>query len=91
MERICISIGAQLSKTGYIHCHKIWAISVYVITPCRIQCQDLVWYPAMMTSSNGNIFRITGPLRGEFTGLRWIPHTKASDKELWCILWSVPE
>ena len=22
----------------------------------------------MMTSSNGNIFRVTGPLRGEFTG-----------------------
>ena len=30
----------------------------------------------MMTSSNGNIFRVTGPLIGEFTGLRWIPHTK---------------
>ena len=25
----------------------------------------------MMTSSNGNIFRVTGPLCGEFTGLRW--------------------
>ena len=22
---------------------------------------------------------------------RWIPHTKASDAELWCLLWSVPE
>ena len=39
---------------------------------------------SMMTSSNGNIFRVTGPLCGEFTGLRWIPHTKASDAELWC-------
>ena len=29
----------------------------------------------MMTSSNGNIFRITGPLCGEFTGERWIPRT----------------
>ena len=36
----------------------------------------------MMTSSNGNIFRVTGPLYGEFTGLRWIPRTKASDAEL---------
>ena len=27
----------------------------------------------MMTSSNGNIFHVTGPLRGEFTGHRWIP------------------
>ena len=27
----------------------------------------------MMTSWNGNIFRVTGPLCGEFTGHRWIP------------------
>ena len=30
----------------------------------------------MMTSSNGNIFRITGYLCGEFTGSRQIPRTK---------------
>ena len=42
----------------------------------------------MMTSSNGNIFRVTGHLCGEFTDLRWIPHTKASDAELWWFLWS---
>ena len=30
----------------------------------------------MMTSSNGNIFRVTGPLYGEFTGHRWIPITQ---------------
>ena len=34
-----------------------------------------------MTSSNGNIVRVTGHLCGEFTGLRWIPRTKASDAE----------
>ena len=45
----------------------------------------------MMTSSNGNIFRVTGHLGGEFTGPRWIPHTKASDAELWCFLWSASE
>ena len=39
---------------------------------------------SMMTSSNGNIFRVTGPLSGEFTGHRWIPLTKASDAELSC-------
>ena len=38
----------------------------------------------MMTSSNGNIFRVTGLLWGEFTGHRWIPTTKASNAELWC-------
>ena len=46
---------------------------------------------SMMTSSNGNIFRVTGHLCGEFTGPRWIPRTKASDAELWCLLWSAPE
>ena len=45
----------------------------------------------MMTSSNGNNFRVTGPLCGEFTSHRWIPLTKASDAELWCCLWSAPE
>ena len=36
-----------------------------------------------MTSSNGNLFHVTGLLCGEFTGHRWIPHTKAGDAELW--------
>ena len=44
----------------------------------------------MMASSNGNIFRVTGPLCGEFTGYRWIPRTKASGAEHWCFLWSAP-
>ena len=30
----------------------------------------------MMTSSNGNIFRVTGPLYGDFAGHRWIPRTQ---------------
>ena len=46
---------------------------------------------SMMTSSNGNFFRVAGHLCGEFTDPRWIPHTKASDAELWCFLWSAPE
>ena len=41
----------------------------------------------MMTSSNGNIFRVTG----HFTGPRWIPRTKDSDAEIWCFLWSASE
>ena len=42
---------------------------------------------SMMTSSNGNIFRATVPLWGEFTGDRWIPLTKAR----YVKLWSAPE
>ena len=45
----------------------------------------------MMTSWNGNIFRVTGHLCGEFTGPRWIPRTKASDVELLSFLWSASE
>ena len=53
---------------------------------------NMLWYTIrMMTSSNENIFRVTGPLRGEFTGHRWIPLTKASDAELWYFLWCAPE
>ena len=45
----------------------------------------------MMTSSNGNIFCVTGPVWEEFIGHQLIPLTKASDAEVWCFLWSAPE
>ena len=47
------------------------------------------WGPlcVKMTSSNGSIFRVTGPLCGEFTAHWWIPRTNASHAELWCFLW----
>ena len=47
-----------------------------VVIPCHF----------MMTSSNRNIFRVTGPLWGDSTGHRWIPLSKASDPELWCFI-----
>ena len=48
--------------------------------PDRFTCRH---FHVMVTSSNGNIFRVTGHLCWEFTAPRWIPHTKASDAELW--------
>ena len=45
----------------------------------------------MITSFNGNIFYITGPLWGESTGHQWIPLKIASDVELWCFHWYTPE
>ena len=45
----------------------------------------------MMTSSNGNIFRVTSPLLGESIEHRCIPLTKACDAEIWCFLWSAAE
>ena len=45
-------------------------------------CIKLTVLIDMMTSSDGNIFRVTGHLCGKFTGPRLIPLTKASDVEL---------
>ena len=64
----------------------LWSIQTYSVSLITKQNAQ-----NMMTSSNGNIFRVTGPLWGEFTGDRWTPLTKASDAELWCFLSSVPE
>ena len=73
-------------------CHRSLA-SLAGATVVQVECdlRDLTNIFAMMTSSNGNIFRVTGHLCGKFTGHRWISHTKASDAELWCLLWSAPE
>ena len=54
------------------------------------QEKKLTFVHTMMTSSNGNIFRVTIPLCGEFTGHRWIPPTKASEAEFWCFILSAP-
>ena len=57
-----------------------------------LERDDTAWgISCMETSSNGNIFRVTGILRwnspviGEFP-----PHTKLSDAELSCFLWCAP-
>ena len=42
-----------------------------------------------MTSSNGNIFRVTGPLCGESTGHRWIPLTKANDADVFGVFFDL--
>ena len=65
-----------------------------MVYPMKCTCSCVRLPFIMMTSSNGNIFRVTGPLFGEFIGHRWISLTKASDAELWWFLldvWSVPE
>ena len=58
-----------------------WILNICPYKPCS----------HMMTPSNGNIFRVTDPLCGEFNGHRWIPRTKASDAELWCFLWTISD
>ena len=47
----------------------------------------IYWVYHIVTSSNENVFRVTGLLWGESIGHRWIL-TKASDAELLCFLWA---
>ena len=73
------------------HLIRVTTNTVIYGRPCIILF--LTWFSAetQITSSNGNIFRVTGHLCEEFIGPRWIPRTKAGDAELWCFLWSAPE
>ena len=61
--------GWQIAMRACVRPHKPWDAITY---PCPSATGSDGAY-VMMTSSNGNIFRVTGPLCGEFTGHRWIP------------------
>ena len=74
--------------TGFLVIGKLWCLWWH---SCFYDSSQFTGSNPMMTSSNGSISRVTGHLCGEFTGPRWIPHTKASDAELWCLLWSALE
>ena len=65
----------------------IFVISVHNKTCYKVRCQMKTIFEhnrrlgrsagqSMITSYNGNIFRVTGPLCGESTGHRWITLTK---------------
>ena len=69
------------TQPGYKHWWEQWEITEIAHFDMEVHVDY-----TMMTSSNGNIFRFTGHLCGEFTVDRWIPRTKASDAELWCFL-----
>ena len=50
----------------------------------------MICYP-MLTSSNGNVFRVAEPLWRESTGHRCIPLSKVVTGSFDCFLWSAPE
>ena len=54
-----------------------WCVNEYKL----ILFLQVIYHIIMMTLSNGNIFWVTGPLWGEFTGHRWTPRTEVSDAE----------
>ena len=73
---VSLSLWPTIRSTHGLH--TIWSLMRY----------DALSSMCMVTSSNGNNFKVTGHLCGEFTVRRWIPSTKTSDAELWCFLWS---
>ena len=96
VNRITVWNSHFLTNLTYIYLICLY----FILAMFRVSTDYEVWevFPSkvdyliiMMKSSNGNIFRVTGHLCGEFTGSPWIPHTKASDAELWCFLLSAPE
>ena len=52
-----------------------WLLVRVVLVVCPLECDysEVIWWRHHL---NGNIFRVTGHLCGEFTGPRWIPRTK---------------
>ena len=88
----CISLTVRHSSaTLIIKCSGICEVGFGFLILLTVNYYPWWWLCGMLTSSNGNIFRVTGPLCGEFTGHWWIPLTKANDAELWCFLWSASE
>ena len=79
-----------IKKTSLAASH-LWGDGTGDWCECRILANHnhvlaatvMIYFAYMMASSNGNIFRVTGPLCGEFTGHRWIsskrPVTRSFD------------
>ena len=59
-------------RSSWRHCDIIASYATKSIIQLRQYPPTCSWC-CMMTSSNGNILRVTGPLWGEFTGDQWIP------------------
>ena len=89
LQNVYQSLNAKY-KTNILWNHTLWQQRAWTkMQPCQIR-DNFLSSTYMMTSSNGNNFRVTGPLCREFTVYRWIPLTKASDAELWYFLGSAP-
>ena len=64
---------------GYTYCST--TINSLTVGRCNSNFESAIFrrmlrIKMIMTSSNGDIFRVTGPLCGEFTDHRWIPLTR---------------
>ena len=88
---ICVPIGLKVLRERHVVII-VQDPGLYSTTNCNTmlhtgkQFQRRMIYAIMVTSPNGNSFRVTGPLWGEFPCHRWIPIIKSSDAGLWSAL-----
>ena len=74
--------GGWVGRRTYLAHGLLWYM--YGKTTTMATPNSILGRLSMMTSSNRNLFRVTGPFAWNW----WIPLTKASDAELWCFLCS---
>ena len=97
--RKSISLATVMSYVAWWYMYSVRSKNIYLQILKKFYWYHLPWnerytedcFTPMMTSSNQNVFRVTGPFCGEFTGHRWIQRTKASDAERWCFFFFAPE
>ena len=89
LTRTHVANEFKYSYENVVAKHRCKYIYIYICSVAKLTIAYLSQF--MMTSSNCNIFRVTGHFYGEFTGPRWFPCTKASHAELWCFLWAASE
>ena len=62
----------EMGREILVNCNDWWCLTYETTLKLhKSQGANEHLFQHMMTSSNGNIFRVTGPLCGEFTGHRW--------------------
>ena len=89
--RICDVVLVSLASVVTILWMNIYFYGVLHMAYLVCRKENVSHSQSVLASSNRNIFRITGPWWGEFTGHRWIRLTKASDTELWWVFLSAPK
>ena len=89
IQQIWTSIGNTANRTNpaYSMSHVVSTLCLIIYLNGLMRLVFQYWFGIMMTSSNGNMFRVTGHLCGKFTGTRRLPCTKASGAEFCCFSW----
>ena len=73
---VCFMFAVFVLRISCVILGKLIKIFIIIFIPIPVSASPEQLICIMMTSSNGNIFRVTGPLCGEFTGPGEFPTTQ---------------